>query len=72
MDTDMKMMAGLVAACVLAIVAVIASVAMSPKLELIEKDWTCTKHHSRTTMIMVGKNMVPNVSKVCDRYERKI
>jgi hypothetical protein len=45
-----------------------------PTFDLKKDDWSCSENHveSYTTLIMVGKVMVPqtHVSTVCDNYRR--
>lgn len=41
-----------------------------PGFELKKDEWHCTDHHMVTTMVMVGKVMVPQTYSVCDNWKR--
>jgi len=45
--------------------------AKSPDLATLKKrQWACTASHDETTMVLVGKVMVPQRRPICDAYSR--
>ena len=42
-----------------------------PHFQLNKRDWACTAAHEETTMVLVGKVLVPSTTTVCDQYSRQ-
>ena len=43
---------------------------VAEKFSLVKSEWTCTKSHNLSTVVLVGKVIVPQNNTVCDNYQR--
>lgn len=63
--------AGIITGLIGLLIWVVYADSQQPKFTLNKVEWTCTKTEPRTSLMLIGKVLIPTVTVECLEYKRK-